>query len=100
MRTSETRKSTFTPTSTISGGSMPSIRDPRLSPTIKLYLTFLVARNLSPNTVRAYRSDLAELAEFAGARARVAGMDHADVRQFLLRLQHDGIGRNTVYRKR
>src|SRR5437016_6101944 len=78
---------------------MPSIRDPRLSPMIKMYLTFLVARNHSPNTVRAYRRDLAELAEFAGARARVARIDHIGVRSFLVRLQGAGTCRNSVYRK-
>ncbi len=49
--------------------------------------------------MRAYRSDLAELAEFAGARARVAGVDRTDVRSFLVRLQDAGITRNSVYRK-
>jgi integrase/recombinase XerC len=58
-------------------------------------------RNFSPHTLRAYRKDLAEFAEFLGedAPAKIPSVTPAELRSFLARLRGRGISKTTVGRK-
>ena len=70
-----------------------------LQSAIQQFLTYLVARNLSQNTIRAYRRDLAQLVNSVAANATASDVDRNAVRSFLVKLHQDGIGRSSVYRK-
>ena len=59
----------------------------------------LSARNLSPNTIRAYRADLVELGDFVGPDANASQVDRIRIRAFLVHLCETGRGRNSIYRK-
>lgn len=59
-----------------------------------------IERNLSPNTLRAYASDIAQLLEYAGRDGRDATrIDHRFLRRYLAFLQTKHCGRRTVARK-
>src|SRR6266536_2373157 len=78
---------------------MESTQERSLSPTIEQFLISLSARNLSPNTIRAYHADLAGLVEFLGPEAKASQTDRNRIRAFLVHLREAGLGRNSVYRK-
>jgi len=78
---------------------MESTQERSWLPMIEQFLMSLSARNLSPNTIRGYRSDLAGLVEFAGQDADASQIDRNRVRAFLVHLHEAGISRNSAYRK-
>jgi site-specific recombinase XerD len=57
------------------------------------------ARNLSQNTIRGYRSDLAQLLEIIGNDAKVSEISHSAIRSFLASLFDSGKIRASVRRK-
>jgi integrase/recombinase XerD len=59
-----------------------------------------VAKALSPHTLRAYSSDLADFARFSGAGARVARIDRAAVRTYARSLLDDRDLKETTVRRR
>ena len=69
---------------------------------LEKYLRFLVAeRNLSPNTLRAYRADLRFFLEFcrrAGVK-QPGEIDHRFLRRYLSYLQTMGYSRSTMARR-
>jgi integrase/recombinase XerC len=69
---------------------------------VDLYLSFLESeRNMSPETLRAYRGDLADFMEFC-ARARVDSprkVNHLLLRRYLANLQTRGYSRSTMARR-
>lgn len=69
---------------------------------LREYLSFLeVERNLSPNTLRAYRNDLELFLEFCRRASvkSVGEVDHRLLRRYLSYLQTRGFSRATVARK-
>src|SRR5437870_675296 len=71
---------------------MPPTQEPAsLRPRIEEFLTFCRARNLSPNTLRAYRNDLARFASSVGAEATVGQINRKLIRAFIVRLHEAGI---------
>lgn len=80
---------------------MPVTRgDALLQPRVEEFLTFCGARNLSSNTVRAYRADLAEFIALAGgSETKVGDINRKLVRGFVARLHDSGIARSSIHRK-
>src|SRR6266852_4022806 len=78
---------------------MASIQERRLLPMIEQFVMCCRARNLSPNTLRAYRRDLIELGDFVGSDANAYQVDRISIRAFLVHLNDTGLCRNSVYRK-
>src|SRR6185437_13122329 len=71
-----------------------------LQPRIEEFLTFCGARNLSPNTVRAYRADLSEFVALSGGSETKAGdISRKLVRNFIARLHESGLERSSIHRK-
>lgn len=75
-----------------------------LQPHRDAFLEFLeLNRNVSRNTLRAYRSDLEQFATFAAARLgrnpRPAEIDHRTIRAFLASLYEKGLSRATSARR-
>jgi len=58
-------------------------------------------RNFSAHTLRAYRKDLSEFAEFLGedAQSKIPSVTHAQLRSFLAGLRGRGISKRTIARK-
>ena len=56
-------------------------------PMLQRFQTFCSARNLSPHTIRAYRADLAGLADFVGLDANASQIDRFRIRAFLVHLR-------------
>lgn len=73
-----------------------------LEPTIETFVAHLAAeRGFSEHTVRAYRSDLARLTEFAADRGATE-VEHLDLdllRDWLWRSSQDGLSRSTLARR-
>src|SRR5204862_4634795 len=60
----------------------------------------LMTRGASPNTLRAYRNDLRELAEWASTRDREPGrLAYRDLRAYAAALSERGLARSSVARK-
>jgi integrase/recombinase XerC len=78
---------------------MENTQEPNWLPMIGQFLVTLSARNLSQNTIRAYRRDLIELGEFVGPDANASQIDRIRIRAFLVQLREAGICPKSVYRK-
>ena len=84
---------------------MPSDGEaPKISPawreTLARFLRELRARGFSSHTMRAYRGDLTELAEWATARGRAPGaLAYRDLRSYAAALSERGLARSSVARK-
>lgn len=79
---------------------MPLTREPvLLRPRVEEFLTFCRARNLSPNTIRAYGNDLAAFAAFAGSEAIVSQINRKVIRAFIVHLSQHGVSTTSVNRK-
>ena len=64
------------------------------------FLTYCGARNLSPNTVRAYRADLAQFFELSGGSAiTMECLNRKLVRGFIVKLHNSGIMPQSLRRK-
>jgi integrase/recombinase XerC len=61
------------------------------------FLRHLSERNSSPHTIKAYRSDLANFAAYAGSRGWKQ-LDHVAIRGFLSQLYDKGLGKTSVAR--
>ena len=79
---------------------MRSTQEPLLlEMAIQQFLMSCEARNLSQNTIRGYRSDLAQLLEIIGNDAKVSEISHSAIRSFLASLFDSGKSRASVRRK-
>jgi integrase/recombinase XerC len=79
---------------------MTATQEPALlAPRVEDFLTFCKARNLSPNTIRAYRSDLADFVPPLDEEMTVTDLDRKMVRRFVARLHESGIGAASSHRK-
>lgn len=80
---------------------MPVTQEPvLLNPRIEEFLTYCGARNLSPNTIRAYRSDLEEFVALSGgSEITVNHINRKLIRSFVVRLHEAGATLVTVMRK-
>lgn len=56
-------------------------------------------RNLSLNTIRAYKRDLADFAYLIGPDATVGEINRKVIRAYLVKLNESRITRSSVYRK-
>ena len=66
------------------------------------FLSHLInERNLSPETVRAYRNDIEQLCKWAEAKVplELADLEVQQVRQFLAHLNEKGYSKTTIVRK-
>ena len=61
------------------------------------FLRSLRQRNVSPHTIKAYSGDLANFANYVGARGW-SGIDHVTIRGFLSHLYERGLGKASVAR--
>jgi integrase/recombinase XerC len=80
---------------------MPLTQEPvLLKPRVEEFLSYCGARNLSPNTVRAYRADLAEFVSLAGgSEITAAQINRKLVRGVMVRLHEGGTKRSSIQRK-
>jgi integrase/recombinase XerC len=80
---------------------MPPTPEPvLLRPRIEEFLTSLVARNDSPNTVRAYRNDLGVFVDLSGgSETTVAQVNRKLIRSFITRLYETGMKSASLHRK-
>jgi len=62
------------------------------------FLRSLQERNASPNTLTAYRKDLAKFSDFVGATAESKRIDHVRIRGFLSHLYEHGLSKTSVAR--
>jgi integrase/recombinase XerC len=65
---------------------------------IQGFLRSLRERNASPNTLRAYRKDLAKFAGYIGGDAQCKLIDHVRIRGFLSHLYQQGLSKTSVAR--
>jgi integrase/recombinase XerC len=70
-----------------------------LKPRIEEFLSFCGARNLSQNTIRAYRSDLTEFVALVGPEAMVGEINRKVVRNLIVQLHETGAKRASTHRK-
>lgn len=70
-----------------------------LRPRVAQFLTFCGARNLSANTVRAYKRDVTDFVEVIGADPAVTDINRKLIRAYLVKLSEGGLTRSSVYRK-
>jgi len=80
---------------------MPLIPAPvLLNSKVKEFLTYCEARNLSPNSLRAYRADLNEFIDLSGGSETVSNqVNRKLIRSFVVRLYESGIKLTSVRRK-
>jgi site-specific recombinase XerD len=79
---------------------MPVTREPALlKPRLEEFLTFCGARNLSPNTLRAYRADLSVFLESLDGETVVEQINRKLIRRFLARM-HEGGRKGTAIRRK
>lgn len=80
---------------------MPVTPEPvLLKPRVEEFLTYCGARNLSPNSIRAYRADLAEFVALSGgSEITVSQINRKLIRGFTLQLHERGIKRSSIVRK-
>jgi len=80
---------------------MPVTQEPvLLKPRAEEFLTYCGARNLSPNTVRAYRADLAEFVSLSGgSETTAAQINRKLIRMLMVRLHEGGAKRSSIQRK-
>jgi integrase/recombinase XerC len=80
---------------------MPVTQEPvLLKPRVEEFLTYCGARNLSPNTVRAYRADLAEFVALSGgSETTSAQINRKLIRGCMVRLHESGVKRSSIQRK-
>jgi site-specific recombinase XerD len=70
---------------------VPVTREPALlKPRLEEFLTFCGARNLSPNTLRAYRADLSVFLEPLDGETVVEQINRKLIRRFLARMHEGG----------
>lgn len=80
---------------------MPAIPEPVfLKPRVEEFLTYCEARNLSPNSVRAYRSDLSEFIALSGGAEVTANgaISRKLIRKFVVQLHDGGTKQRSVRR--
>jgi integrase/recombinase XerC len=71
-----------------------------LKPQIDNFITFCGARNLSSNTIRAYRSDLEEFVMLSGgSESTIRQVNRKLIRIFVSRLHESGLARTSLRRK-
>jgi len=81
-------------------GERESAVSPAWEATLTSFERELRTRGSSPNTLRAYRNDLRELAEWATARDRDPGhLAYRDLRAYAAALSERGLARSSVARK-
>lgn len=80
---------------------MPATPEPvLLKSKIKEFLIYCEARNLSPNSVRAYRADLNEFVDLCGGDETLSSqVNRKLIRAFVVRLHESGIKLTSVRRK-
>jgi integrase/recombinase XerC len=80
---------------------MPATPEPvLLKPRVEEFLTYCGARNLSPNSIRAYRADLAEFTAFSGgSETTVDQIGRKLIRRLMTQLHDRGTKRSTIVRK-
>jgi integrase/recombinase XerC len=79
---------------------MPVIREPALlEPLFQDFLTYCRASNRSPNTIRAYQSDLASFLALAGKEATTAQINRKLIRSFVTVLYESGVKVSSMRRK-
>jgi integrase/recombinase XerC len=79
---------------------MPVIPEPvLLKSKVKDFLTYCEARNLSPNSRRAYRSDLNEFIDLSGHETVSSQVNRSLIRGYVVRLHESGIKLSSVRRK-
>lgn len=80
---------------------MPVTPEPvLLAPRVEEFLTYCGARNLSPNSIRAYRADLAEFVALSGGSDIISSqINRKLIRSFVVRLHECGIKLVSVQRK-
>jgi integrase/recombinase XerC len=79
---------------------MPTVTKPRptkIEKAIARFLASLVQKNASPNTVLAYRKDMAQFAAFAGD-VELRSLDHMRIRAYLSHLYERGLSKTSVAR--
>src|SRR5437764_509892 len=79
---------------------MPVTPEPALlQDKIEEFLTYCGARNLSPNTLKAYCNDFADFAEYAGAQVGIADLNRKLIRGFMVYLHDKSVSRSSIGRK-
>src|ERR1022692_3011729 len=80
---------------------MPVTQEPvLLQPRVEEFLTYCGARNLSPNTIRAYRADLAEFVVLSGGSEITSSqVNRKLIRSLMVRLYESGAKRSSIQRK-
>ena len=78
---------------------MQSTQGPPLEKASQLFLMSCEARNLSPNTIRGYRADLAQLMDTIGGDATVSEITVRTVRSFMAFLFKSGQTGASIHRK-
>jgi integrase/recombinase XerC len=80
---------------------MPVTQEPvSLKPRVEEFLIYCGARNLSPNTVRAYRADLEEFVALSGgSETMTAQVNRKLIREFMVRLHERSIKPSSAQRK-
>jgi len=81
---------------------MPAIPEPVfLKPRVDEFLAYCGARNLSPNSVRAYRTDLSDFIALSGGNeiTTAGAISRKLIRQFVAKLHDGGMKQSSVRRK-
>jgi len=80
---------------------MPATQEPvLLKPRVEEFLTYCGARNLSRNSIRAYRSDLGDFVHLSGgSEIPVTHVNRKLIRAFVVRLHEGGIRLASIQRK-
>lgn len=81
---------------------MPVIPEPvLLKPRVEEFLAYCGARNLSPNSIRAYRSDLADFIALSGGDETTAAgaISRKLIRRFVVQLHNRGMKQRSLRRK-
>lgn len=79
---------------------MPVTPEPvLLKPRVEEFLTYCGARNLSRNSIRAYRADLNEFVDLSGGETISSQVNRKLIRSFVVRLHESGIELTSLRRK-